>query len=682
MENTYSNRAFYDNSIEKFINEKSDFIFEKLNERRKELSPFDEDRKQDLAWKQEIEVLQNKLRDAKAEGWIIFEYTIVRLARRIDVVILVRHMVFSLEFKNGAKVYLADDAEQAEDYAFDLKSFHEASEGLYVCPILIATKAKEAANNVEVFSNKEISLQKANDDTFLGIIQDIASRFGTNEALDYQDWMDSRFHVTPNIMDSAAEAVCEITRDVGDEDEGAKHDVKACLTACKEIILKAQRDHERSIIFVTGVPGAGKTLVGLKLAFDMALQKEVGQIAFLSGNDSLVSVMQASIRDTLKVLHPDIKSGDKNSPANTIQRAYLFRKSIVSEDNTCLQLDKPANATKEKVIVFDEAQRAWNQKQLTAWMGKNAHGLSQTFSIDEPSFFLTTMERQPDWAVIVCLVGLGQDIADGELGIGLWLSSVMEKHPTWNLYYSDAMTKQNADPVTCRNEILAYPKAHEDPRLHLSVSLRSFKSAAVGDFVDAVLSNRPEDAKAIYQTFAGKYPLYITRDLAKAKHWAKKQTRGSQHCGLMATASAQRLQPYGIYTVKDLDVAGWFLSKGNDFRSSNMMEIAASEFKVQGLELDWGVLGWDADLRRKNGDWDYYNFRGGKWTARHQKDSIRYLINAYRVLLTRSRQGMVIFVPEGLNITDTEFEDGTRDRKFYDPIFDYLHEACGINELP
>ena len=221
------------------------------------------------------------------------------------------------------------------------------------------------------------------------------------------------------------------------------------------------------------------------------------------------------------------------------------------------------------------------------------------------------------------------------------------------------------------------PRCKEVKELHLKTSVRSFRADKQSRFVDYLLDNNPDMARSVLSEISAKYPVFITRNVNKAKKWARSQVRGSQRCGVLACSSAQRLKPEGIYVPTEIDVKNWFLAPSNDLRSSNMMEIVASEFKVQGLEIDWAVVCWDADLRRKNkNQWDYYSFRGTKWNKRNKAEQKRYLVNAYRVLLTRARQGMVLFIPEG---TDPE-DDETRNHKYYDEIYNYLLE-CGIAEL-
>ena len=278
---------------------------------------------------------------------------------------------------------------------------------------------------------------------------------------------------------------------------------------------------------------------------------------------------------------------------------------------------------------------------------------------------------------MICLVGLGQDIYDGEVGINEWFRCGIEDFPSWEMLYSPSVFSQTEDKDIDEKMIRMCPRCHETNALHLNTPIRSFRADKQCQFVDTLLDNRPEIAKKIYDEISGAYPVYITRDIRQAKAWAQRQVRGSQRCGVLACSSAQRLKPEGIYISTTIDVRNWFLAPSDDLRSSNMMEVVATEFDIQGLEIDWAVVCWDADLRRKKADWDHYNFRGTKWTHRNKAEQKRYLVNSYRVLLTRARQGMVIFVPQGVDPED----DPTRNNQYYNDIYNYLI-SCGINELP
>ena len=327
----------------------------------------------------------------------------------------------------------------------------------------------------------------------------------------------------------------------------------------------------------------------------------------------------------------------------------------------------------EKILIFDEAQRVWNKEKLMDWTAKR---MKTDLQVSEPHFLVDVMNRHNGWAVIVCLVGLGQDIYNGEVGINEWFRTIIQDFSNWKIFYSSEIFGQIEDKNIDKKMILDYGNAVQNNTLHLKTSIRSFRADKQSLFVDFLLNNSNIDAKKVYAEISEKYKIYVTRDIKKAKKWCRSQVRGSQRCGVIACSSAQRLKPEGIFVPTDIDVKNWFLAPADDLRSSNMMEVVASEFKVQGLEIDWAVVCWDADLRRTNNNWDYYNFRGTKWLHRNKEDQKRYLLNAYRVLLTRARQGMVIFVPEGVSPE----EDITRDYKFYDSIYNYLI-SCGIEEL-
>ena len=345
-----------------------------------------------------------------------------------------------------------------------------------------------------------------------------------------------------------------------------------------------------------------------------------------------------------------------------IQSSYAFKKDNASHDNP----------TPENILIFDEAQRVWNQEKMAR---KHDNPL---LAVSEPKLLFSIMDRHDDWAVMICLVGLGQDIYDGEVGINEWFRCGIEEFSKWEMFYSPSIFSQVEDKNIDQDMILSCDRCHQVSELHLKTSIRSFRADKQCQFVDSLLDNDPKQATEIYKQIAEKYPVFITRDFELAKKWVRAQVRGSQRSGVLACSSAQRLKPEGIYVPTEIDVKNWFLAPSNDLRSSNMLEVVASEFKVQGLEIDWAIVCWDADLRRgKNGEgWDHYSFRGTRWNKRNKPEQKRYLVNSYRVLLTRARQGMILFVPKGV---DPE-EDPTRDNAYYDAIYTYLR-SCGIEEL-
>lgn len=654
---TQTGKAYYCNSIPGFIKDSSTSIVGQLVKHA-----FEINKEQSDAWDKQIHDLQTRLESCGMEGDIIFEYDIVRLGKRIDVILLIRHMVFSLEFKNGKNVFTAQDAQQAEDYAIDIKNFHKESEDLYVCPVLIATDAPKYSKpqSVACYPDKQIHLQRENIDTLVEKLREIVDRYGSDEPLDFEKWFNSPYHPTPTIIAAAVEAYT--THDISEiaNSEAGQDDIDNCEKKLGEIIEYAKNNKKKCVCFVTGVPGAGKTLVGLDVVAKNLKAGKENLSVYLSGNGPLVEVLRAALTKSAREKH-QLNRETQAAINALIQSSYTFKK-----DNA-----RNTHPTPENILIFDEAQRVWNADKMT-----RKHENDPDMSVSEPYLLYRVMNRHEDWAVMICLVGLGQDIYDGEVGINEWFRCGIEEYHDWELFYSPAIFDQTEDKNINKALITGCDRCHELWELHLKTSVRSFRADKQCQFVDAILDNDPEKARAIYAQIAEKYPVYITRNYAVAKQWVKNQVRGSQRCGVLASSSAQRLKPEGVYVPTEIDVKNWFLAPSDDLRSSNMLEVVASEFKVQGLEIDWAIVCWDADLRRKDDYWDYYGFRGTKWFKRKQTELQRYLVNSYRVLLTRARQGMVLFVPKGV---DPE-EDSTRFSEYYDGIYDYLR-SCGIEEL-
>lgn len=656
---TQSGKAYYCNSIPGFINDTADSIVGQLV--RHTFGITDE---AVSAWIQQTYQLQNKLESCGVEGDIIFEYDIVRLGKRIDVILLMRNMVFSLEFKNGKSIFTAQDAQQAEDYAIDIKNFHKESENLYVCPILIATDAEpyKKAQSTGCYPDKQVYLQRENIETLIPKIMEITGLYGSDEELDFEKWFHSPYHPTPTIIAAAVEAYTSHNISEIANSEAGQTNIDACENEISNIIDYARTNNKKCVCFVTGVPGAGKTLVGLDVVAKNLDKSSDNLSVYLSGNGPLVEVLREALKKAVK----EKKQYNRETAAAInalIQSSYTFKK-----DNA-----NASNPTPENILIFDEAQRVWNEEKMT-----KKHDNSPIFSMSEPFLLYKIMDRHQDWAVMICLVGLGQDIYDGEVGINEWFRCGIEDFKEWELFYSSAIFDQSEDKNINKDMITNCDRCHERSPLHLKTSIRSFRADKQCQFVDNLLDNNPQKAKEIYDQISPKYPVFITRNYDLAKKWIKNQVRGSQRSGVLACSSAQRLKPEGIYVPTDIDVKNWFLAPSNDLRSSNMMEVVASEFKVQGLEVDWAIVCWDLDLRRKNdNEWEHYNFRGTKWVHRNKEEQKRYLVNSYRVLLTRARQGMVLFVPKGVN----EDEDPTRKFQLYDEIYRYLI-SCGIKELP
>lgn len=651
-------RSYYSARIREFLDEKPETLLGKLMV-SDEFSTTD---LQKNAWRKEIDILQDQLRSVE-NGDIAFEYTIPRMGHRIDVVCIICGLIFLLEFKVGDSEYRKSTADQVMDYALDLKYFHELSADRYIIPISIPTEAPSVCNEVSFMEDKISNVLKCMKDNIGLTINSVLSSV-QDQDLSIADWINSRYAPTPTIIE-AAQAMYRnhSVKDISRNDAGA-HNLTATTETINQIIDDCKRNHKKAICFVTGVPGAGKTLAGLNIANERHNFDVDEHAVFLSGNGPLVDILQAALaKDRSSRMGITIAEAKKETKS-FIQIIHRFRDEALTTNNP------PA----EKVAIFDEAQRAWNEESLTDFM-KRKKGVD-AFNQSEPEFLIRIMDRHQDWAVIVCLVGGGQEIYNGEAGIIDWFRALQKKFRNWHIYLSDNITDSEYVGNSSIEELLTGCSYSLRPALHLGVSLRSFRSEKLAEFVKLLLDNEPSAAAAVYSELSIHYPIILTRDLDKAKEWIHKKARGTERYGLLASSEGKRLRGIGIWVPSVINHVGWFLNEKDNVDSSYFFEVAASEFKVQGLEIDYSILAWDADLRRSGKGFDYFKFRGTRWNHVNNMQQQKYLKNAYRVLMTRARQGMIIFVPSG---TDPE-DDPTRDSAFYDDIYKYLR-SCGIKEL-
>ena len=407
------------------------------------------------------------------------------------------------------------------------------------------------------------------------------------------------------------------------------------------------------------MPGAGKTLVGLNIATTHFDKDSELYSVFLSGNGPLVKILQEALaRDKVKRAKAKGEKLTKKVASSEvqafIQNVHHFRDEGLRDSNPPI----------EHVTLFDEAQRAWTLEQTTNFM-RQKKGVPD-FNKSEPEFLISCLDRHPDWAAVVGLVGGGQEINTGEAGISEWIEALERSFPDWNIYMSTKLTdsEYNAEQILQRIEHRANV-SHSDS-LHLAVSMRSFRAENVSLLVKQVLDLDKIGAQSTLTELNERYPIVLTRSFSKAKQWLKDKARGSERYGIVVSSQAQRLKPYCIDVKSPIDPVHWFLDEKDDIRSSYYLEDVATEFHVQGLELDWACVAWDGDFRFTEEGWDYKSFKGSKWQNINKADRKLYLKNAYRVLLTRARQGMVIVVPEG------DVDDHTRLPEFYDDTFEYL----------
>ena len=613
------------------------------------------------AWAQQIDVLRASL-DRDMQGMVCFEFTIPRIGRRVDNVLLLGNRVLVLEFKVGAKHYDAAAQIQVEDYALDLKNFHVGSHHAQIVPVLVATLAPEIPYTYAYPVDDIYPVIKANAVSLKQVLMQLALHPHT-ESFDGLAWLQAGYRPTPTIVEASqalyrGHGVAEITHS-----EAGAENLGATTQALSQAIDSARLRNQKVICFVSGVPGAGKTLAGLNLVCERRKrdQDDMEHAVFLSGNGPLVDVLREALaRDEVaqaKSQSQVVKKTDAERKAKAfIQNIHHFR------DDSIKSTEAPA----ERVVVFDEAQRAWNREQASKFMRSKRD--QPNFDQSEPEFLIDVMDRHEGWAAIVCLIGGGQEINTGEAGIEEWLRAIRDKFSHWVVHLPEQLETNDYLPNFQLSELRS--PVTRVPALHLSVSLRSFRAEHLSQAIASVMSGEVESARLALQKVLPTFPILRTRSLAEAKQWIKAKARGSERYGVLASSGAKRLKPLGLNMGVKINPCAWFLNNAADVRSSFYMEDAASEFDVQGLELDWTVVVWDGDLIHQSGNtaqrWRYRNFSGTKWQEVRQAEDQRYRLNAYRVLLTRARQGMVIVVPEG------DSQDPTRDPQFYDPTWDYL----------
>jgi len=670
------------------------------------------------AWLKEIELLQDVLSPWKeSDGRIIFEYDIPRLGKRIDVVLLLKGVIFCIEFKVGEARVLGQDIDQVLDYALDLKNFHKLSQDNVIVPILVATNYKSSSSAIQtsIYDDRIVNPLVTGSEKLFNLIEIVLQTFPEEVVID-TNWVISPYAPTPTIIEAAktlyeSHSVEDITRHEAD-----KVSTDNTISYILDVIKRSKENREKSICFVTGVPGAGKTLVGLDVAVKQTYQggenpvEDEGAV-YLSGNGPLVAVLnEALAKDNFAKCK---ERGEKKKLTDSrrevgkfIQIIHRYRDNMLAKiknpvENGMLEID-PEKAIKmkdagfgevEHVAIFDEAQRSWTHKRLAAYLkrgGTYGNKLKvPNFPISEAAFLIWSLDQREDWATIICLVGGGQEINTGEAGISEWLAALNEMFAHWKVYISPNLIEPEYAEGRVNELLQCNKNVTYSEKLHLGVSLRSFRAEKLSAFVHALLE-LDGDAATIYDEIKGKYPIVLTRDMVKAKEWLHKKARGTEKTGVLVTKEAARYKPLGIHVLQsgDENAVHWFLEDKSDVRSSNYLEDAATEIQVQGLELDYTCLLWDADMRYENGKWHYYRFNGQtKWveqfdSSESKAEQMKYMLNAYRVLLTRARSGMVICVPEGnsnKNING-DWEDSTRIPAYYDGTYQYL-KSLGLEEI-
>lgn len=644
-------RAFYSAEIGDFLQTSADQIIGSLASRQSV------DALQEGAWREQIVILKSALQKFST-GHVLFEMQIPRMGRRADVVLIIADLIFVLEFKVGANRYSAADLRQCHGYAIDLHHFHEGSHNKTIVPVLVATHALSSTVLSDV-RDKVFSPLKVNSSTLAGALAAFVHASVAPEPINFQTWYHSSYKPTPTIVE-AAQALYDGHRveDIARNDAGAKN-----LLVTSEVVINiidhACTTRKKVICFITGVPGAGKTLVGLNIATRAKTVDgpEVTTGVFLSGNGPLVDVLKEALaRDSVKRRGSVTKVAALQEAGAKIQNIHWFRDEALHD----------ISAPSEHVVIFDEAQRAWDKKHTVRFMAQKKG--QKDFSQSEPEFLISVMDRHHDWCVIVALIGGGQEINNGEAGLQGWVSA-LANFPDWQIHFSEKLSGVEYAGGDVSFGALAH--AYPNPGLHLSTSMRSFRAESLSDMIHHLIHNAPAKASAIYENIKKQFPVMVTRNLDDAKAWIRSKARANDTKGVIASSGGLRLKPEGLFVKNQIAQADWFLNDCDDVRSCHYLEDVATEFDIQGLELDWCLVAWDADYRYQNGAFEHWRFTGTSWKRRTREEHQRYLQNAYRVLLTRARQGMIIFVPEG------DANDHTRRPEFLDHTFNYLL-SCGV----
>lgn len=742
-------RYYYSSAISDFLVEPTSSIVGKLTV----AFQHDINKETSSSWETEIESLKQALNGYSSRGSIYLEYNIPRMGRRVDAIVLIDGIIFILEYKTGTQTFNQSARNQVWDYALDLKNFHAGSKDRILVPIVVVPLApdedclltsKSSGDKVyEPLFTNTIKLDKA--------IQEILSHATVPRFKNDPAWANSGYEPTPTIIEAAIalyekHSVADITKSGGD--------IERASQALNRIIDHCRKEKRKAICFITGVPGAGKTLIGLNTAIRL-FNKGIGAV-YLSGNYPLVEVLQEALtRDYIerkRIINSTeekqarIKKEDaKREVKAFIQMIHHYRDQYLEGVDITTKDIRPkpgyfeSNTDKayipaEHVAIFDEAQRAWTKEELQRFMQKKKD--IQNFPYSEPEYLISCMDRQPDWGVVVCLVGNGQSINKGEAGLNEWIETILRSYKNWDVYISQPIldsvrlseTQRRAIQLQCnlqckphhhlqrklqcnlsyslRNELqrcltckprrnlrnklqhnlmyklksnlrnVAQHSLHES--LHLKMSMRSFRSESVSIFINQLLELKVQEAQStLKELYASNFPIVLTRSLETAKQWLRSKNRGNERMGLLASSKAERLKAISLNVKYSPDFRHWFLEDNQDIRSSNTLEDTLTEFEVQGLEIDWACVAWDADLRinMAGNAWEHFQLRGGnKWQNINKPINQEYHINAYRVLLTRARQGIVILIPKG---DDT---DETRKSDWYDRTYNYL-KRIGIPEI-
>ena len=667
-------RTYFESSIEEFaLKQKASDIVDFLTESDEYSDPYTLHLQRN-AWTNQINILKKYLKDKK--GFIIFEYVLSRVNMRIDVILLMDDIVYSLEFKNNEVSFLDDDINQADGYGYALKNFYEVNRNKYVVPILVATKAPDGAcsTSADLGMDKLFSLFMANTEKMEQYIDSIREKYGSQVIYNEEDldnWIKSPFKPNPTIIQSARSIYMNNQVDEFFKFDAGEENLKVTENTVELIVKEAKKEKKKIICFVSGVPGAGKTLVGLDLAGKTRndINNDLPDAIFFSGNGPLINILTEALgRDAYKNYPEKYPSKYRavNDVKSFIQDLHAFKQDIIST--------KKKNKIDENVLIFDEAQRVWDEGHLEKWLIKKSADNSY-FGLSEADLLLSTFDGK-EWGVIVALIGLGQDIHTGENGLGVWFKSLLKKHNEWDIRLSKEIFNQSADRLDEYKDIIFNcSRVKENDGLYLKTCIRTPRAKNLSEFSEALLNNDPEVAKTVLERFDN-YPICITRDLRQAEQFLLDNTLRKERCGKLCSSNSKILGriSHCFDNIDNWHFANWMLDEsGRD--SSNSLFFAASEFNIQGLEIDWSLLGWDMDMYYSNGSWHTQKMLTPSRFRESTDIEKKHILNSYRVLLTRARKGIIIYIPK-----PGDFEDKYNVSQYLDTTYEYL-KSCGIKDI-
>jgi hypothetical protein len=642
------------------------------------------------AWEAQLPVLASALGAVadsmpQAREWgALLEYSIPGRRKRLDAVILTERGVIAIEFKVGATTFESGDRWQLKVYCWNLRDFHRESRGRIIAPILVATEAERSGRLIELPAPMDraglvLKMQLVTPNDLAAAIKHAYNAMPAvgSATLNIDAWNDSQTEPTENILEAAQRLFS--AHDVREIDHANADNTDAAVQQILDIVRDAKEHGRRCICFVTGVPGAGKTLVGLRAAYSPAMQKRIGGAAcFASGNIPLINVLTRALE-----LNRAKKRGTRREIGHAVGAPFWN----VHHFAAAHLKDPGARPPAFHVVIFDEAQRVWTRDKVLESQKKRQHRkgdfdkLPEPFwNYSEPELLLNVMERHTDWCVVVALVGAGQEIHDGEAGLAEW-GRALEKHAKkWTLWCSSVAL--NGGPTMADQKLFDRGSNRnaavvDAQTLHLAVTKRSRRAEHLTQWVDHVLRGDSQGARKIFEQLI-EFPIVMVRDIQHAKRLVRAYGGTETRFGLVASSEGDRLRAEGIEVSMEfrhgIDFADWFVRTEGNIHSSNQLEVAATEFECQGLELDWTCVCWGNDFvfSAQQNAWVFWRLWGASLRPVTESDEQTLARNVYRVLLTRAREGMVLFVPHG------DERDSTRPPHFYDETAEFL-QRCGVH---